>query len=96
MAKAKTEKTGVSKYNCNYGYIGLSDNFSNVQYATKDGTIAYLHYLTDFDKNDLERKAGEVWCFAKASDQVANDVCKNMGGTFGNSSPTSWTRYKIR
>lgn len=88
----KKQNKGESYYTCSYGRIGLRDSFSNVQFLTKQ--IAYLHYLTDFNGSDLERKAGEVWCFAK--NDTAKKVCENMGGVFGNSTPNSWTRYKIR
>ena len=92
----KTQNASKSRYTCGYGIITMPDSFSNVQFIVKGGQLAYSHYLTDFNGSDLERKAGEVWCFARTGNQVANDVCKGMGGVFGNSSPNSWTRYKLR
>ena len=85
----------ISRYSCDFGKIGILDNFSNVQYLSKNGAIGYLHYLEDYTSGDLERKAGEVWCFARTGNNVAQAVCKEMGGEFGNSDST-WTRYKIR
>ncbi len=91
----KTQSQSVSKYQCAFGTIGMYDSFSNVQYITKGGELAYLHYLTDLDAGGLLRKAGETWCFAKNNNQNAQDVCKSIGGQLGNSNAT-WTRYKIR
>ncbi|MBO7237871.1 MAG: prepilin-type N-terminal cleavage/methylation domain-containing protein [Elusimicrobiaceae bacterium] len=92
----KTQNIAMSKYACKYGTIGIYDTASDVQYIVKGSAIAYLHYLKDYESGDLERKAGEVWCFAETENKAANQVCKSMGGTFGNSTPNSWTRYKIR
>ena len=91
----KIQTNSISRYECDWGKIGILDSFSNVQYQAKTGTVAYLHYLKDFESGGLERKKGEVWCFAKTSNKAANSVCTSMGGVLGNST-TSWTRYKIR
>ena len=91
----KTQTASVSKYECDFGTIGIYDSFSNIQYISSNFNIAYLHYLTDFSSGGLDRKAGEIWCFAKTGKDVAQAVCKEMGGKFGNSN-SSWTRYKLR
>ena len=91
----KTQTKSISRYTCDFGKIGILDSFSNIQYLSPTGTIGYLHYFEDFTSGGLERKAGEVWCFAKTDDNVAQEVCKGMGGKFGNSDST-WTRYKVR
>lgn len=90
----KQQNSNYCRYICDFGKIGILDSFSNVQFQSPTSNIGYLHYLTDFTSGGLERKAGEVWCFAKTGDNTAQEVCKGMGGQFGNSSST-WTRYKI-
>ena len=92
----KTQSAAISSYTCDFGRIGLVDSFSNVQFLTKNKQIAYLHYLTDFKGNDLERKAGEVWCFANPDNKQAQDVCEQLGGVYQEANNNSWLRYKIR
>ncbi len=94
-SKKQQTSSGISTYACNFGTIGLYDNFSNMQYLPPQKTIAYLRYLKDFESGGLLRQAGETWCFAKTANTTAQEICKNMGGEFGNSDNT-WTRYKIR
>jgi len=94
----KTQKTGKgpSQYVCDWGTIGMFNYFSNIQFQTPNGKMAYLKFMTDYLGSDnTQRKAGEAWCFA--SGETANEVCKQMGGEWrsGDGSNNSWIRYKL-
>ena len=95
----KTQNTagqGVSRYKCDWGTIGMFNYFSNIQFQTPNGKMAYLKFMTDFLGSDKAlRQAGETWCFADGT--TANDVCKQMGGEWrsGDGSNNSWIRYKL-
>ena len=90
----KTQKKDTSEYSCNWGIISIADTVKNVQFRVP-GELAYIHYIQDLKSGGLQRKAGEVWCFAKSGKDTAQKVCQEMGGQFGNSD-SNWTRYKIR
>lgn len=91
----KTQNASKSVYTCPYGTIGMYDDFSDVQYLPVKKQVAYLHYLKDYEAGGLQRKAGEIWCFARIDNNMAQQVCQGLGGYFKNSNST-WMRYKIK
>ena len=93
----KKQTDSYSWYYCkNFGYIGIWDNFSNVQFAPKSFEISYLHYIKDDHRNDnLNMNAGETWCFASPNSDAAQSICTGMGGTL-EYEDSSWKKYKLR
>lgn len=89
----KSQTSKQSAYTCNFGKIGMYDNFSNIQFIIP-GKIAYLHYLKDYENSGIPRKAGERYCFAKPKNTTAKEVCQNIGGILSDND-SSWIRYKF-
>ena len=89
----KTQTTATSYYSCSFGIIGMWNNFTNMQYITTNGSLAYLHFLRDLPDHSM--KEGEVWCFAKPNNTNAQGVCLSEGGSLQDEN-AYWKLYKIR
>ena len=65
--------SGVGGCYLNDGAVDESGNLQAVVYCAREGLFYFLHYNSDLRQ-----------CGALESNQVANQVCKSMGGQFTN------------
>ncbi len=92
----KTQNNDFSRYKCDFGVIGIYDNFSNLQYQDNKGQyIAYLHVLKDHDVGSFTFEKGKRYCFAWPTRQAVLDVCQNMGGVEVSRPEGSWVKYEL-
>ena len=101
----KWDENGASGYDCDWGGIDTEDNLSDLYFSypatnSTKGTvtqIAYVHFLKDLPSGAVtggKFKAGSKYCFAKANNKIAQDVCENMGGILVGTS--GWKYYELR
>ncbi len=85
-------------YSCDFGQLGIFDDFSNIQFINAENQIAYVHFLKDYiSAIDIHYEQGKRYCFAKPTNDTANSVCQSMGGEqIGNSGTTGWNYYLIK
>ena len=85
-------RTSASRYDCGDISIQVADGPSNAQAGTK--RYRYLHFFKDYSNSNLTAKKGDIYCFAKIGDTIANKACAAVGGAHVGAG-TSWDYYKI-
>ena len=84
-------------YVCSFGRF-YSDGTADIYFLVPKQTIAYVQYLKDttVSQAGVTFKAGNRYCFARPSSQLAQDVCQNMGGTYLGQYSTVWKYYELK
>ena len=85
-------------YDCDYGRI-YNKPTGSVQFQNKPnrnkvslGDMAYVRQLENTDY--LE--AGHRYCYAKTDNNIAKEVCQELGGEEMDITPNKWTYYEIK
>jgi prepilin-type N-terminal cleavage/methylation domain-containing protein len=86
-------KASISRYNCGDISFMVVDNVSNAQAGNKRNR--YLQFFKDYPAGSyFSAKKGDIFCFAKPNDTIANKACAAIGGKHLSTS-SSWDYYKI-
>ena len=94
--------TGISSgymYKCSFGRFYCDDTDSaNIYFLVPKQTISYVKYLKDTENEpaNITFKAGQEYCFARPNNQIAQDVCQNMGGTYIGELNNVWKYYELK
>ena len=93
----KTTLKGYLFYTCDFGEIGIYDNFSNIQFLLPKKQIAYVYFIKDNEVSSLNItfEKDKRYCFAKVNHNAANSICQSIGGDYIGQSKT-WSYYKIK
>jgi len=93
----KNETTTYYNYKCDFGRIGLYNDFSNVQFITSNSQLAYLHQLRELEISayNMTFEAGKRYCFAKYGNETAKSVCQSMGGAYMGEASGYWVYYSL-
>lgn len=92
----KEQTSSYSRYNCDFGTIGLTDSKKNVQYKDPNNIIAYTYVLKEHTTANILFKEGTRWCYAYGPSKKAQDICENLGGVRqGDFRPKNWNYYKL-
>ena len=84
-------------YECNFGTFYSNTPFINIYFLNPQETIGYVKYLEDKEKSNpnIIFKAGKRYCLARPTEQIAQEVCENMGGIFIGENPGVWKYYEL-
>ena len=85
-----------SSYYCDFGSIGMWNNYTNLQFQNNKG-LAYVHYLQDRNVESISVlfQKDKRFCFASINNKNANDVCKSMGGNYIGTNNSNWNYYQL-
>jgi type IV pilus assembly protein PilE len=85
-------RTSVSRYDCGNISFQVVDSVSNAQAGNKRNR--YLQFFRDYPEGAFMAKKGDIFCFAKLDDTIANKACMAIGGK--STGTGSWAEiYKI-
>lgn len=90
----KTQNTNSSSYNCDFGVISMTDSKSEILFVPTNKQNSYAVWLRNYNFHGILFKKDKRYCYAKPGSKLADDICKNMGGTYFNESQF-WTYYQL-
>ncbi|MDR0953580.1 MAG: hypothetical protein LBM71_05345, partial [Elusimicrobiota bacterium] len=84
----------ATRAHCTYdwGRAGVTDGPTNVHVLLAGNRIAYMRFFKPLAS--ISAQKGDIFCFAKPDDNIANKTCRSLGGTYVTSGST-WIYYRL-
>ena len=91
----KEQSSLNSRYSCDFGTIGFGDQMSNIQFKDPNNQMIYSYSFKDYAASKYTLEAGKRYCYAKGTNNIALQICQDLGGEVIFSHKTDWNRYKL-